>query len=117
MKYIYYAVVIILFINTVRAQFDKMEISGNPVKIENEFASARDANGRICAAIKIISDMDGFKYDANNGVVKVEHKPGQDIVFLSPDERVLDIYKTGYTPLKIILSEVNVHLKSTFVRK
>ncbi len=93
-----------------QAQFDKMEIIGNPVKIENEFVSARDVNGRICAAIKIISDMDGFKYDANNGVVKVEHKPGQDIVFLSPDERVLDIYKTGYSPLKIILSEVNIHL-------
>ena len=56
--------------------------------------------------------MDGFKYQSNNGVIRVDDDPGKDMVYLSPDERVLEIFKSGYQPLKIILSEYGVQLKS-----
>ena len=78
------------------AQTSKMSIEGKPKKSSSEFVSARDDNGRFCAAIKVISDMDGFKYQSNNGVVKVDDMPGRDMVYLSPDERVLEIYHSGY---------------------
>ncbi|MBN2279355.1 MAG: SUMF1/EgtB/PvdO family nonheme iron enzyme [Candidatus Marinimicrobia bacterium] len=68
-------------------------------------------DGNICAAIKVISDMDGFSYDSNNGVVKVSDGPGVDMVYLSAGERKLDILHTGYAPLEIILSEVGIQLK------
>jgi hypothetical protein len=43
-----------------------LRIDGNPQKSATEFVSRRDANGKICAAIQVISDMDGFKYQSNN---------------------------------------------------
>jgi formylglycine-generating enzyme required for sulfatase activity len=90
----------------------KMSIDGKPQKSANEFVSRRDANGKICAAIQVISDMDGFKYQSNNGIVgNVDDQPGRDLVYLSPNERVLEIFKSGYEPLKIILSEYGIQLR------
>ncbi len=94
------------------SSISRMSIVGKPKKSTSEFvgSSIRDVNGRICAMIKVISDMDGFKYDAYNGVVKVDDQPGEDRVYLQPDERVLLIYKSGYEPLKLILSEYGIQL-------
>jgi hypothetical protein len=90
----------------------KMSIDGKPQKSANEFVSRRDVNGMICAAIQVISDIDGFKYQSNNGIVgNVDDQPGRDMVYLSPNERVLEIFKTGYEPLKIILSEYGIQLR------
>jgi uncharacterized protein (TIGR02145 family) len=90
----------------------QLRIDGKPQKSATEFVSRRDANGKICAAIQVISDMDGFKYQSNNGIVgNVDDQPGRDMVYLSPNERVLEIFKTGYEPLKIILSEYGIQLK------
>jgi hypothetical protein len=47
----------------------------------------------------------------------VDDAPGKDMVFVSPDERVVEIYKTGYEPLQIILSEYGIHLKEKTVWK
>jgi uncharacterized protein (TIGR02145 family) len=41
----------------------------------------------------------------------VDDQPGRDMVYLSPNERVLEIFKTGYEPLKIILSEYGIQLR------
>ena len=60
----------------------------------------------------ILSDLDGLKFTSYNGIVKVNHDPGRDFLFLSPDERVVEVYATGFTPLKIILSEVGIKLES-----
>jgi len=40
----------------------------------------------------------------------VDDDPGRDMVFLSPDERVLEIFHSGYEPLKLILSEYGIQL-------
>ena len=92
------------------AQTSKMSIDGKPKKSMSEIVGVRDVNGRFCAAIKVISDMDGFKYQSNNGVVKVDDMPGRDMVYLSPDERVLEIYHTGYEMFRMILSEYGIQL-------
>jgi len=99
------------------SQLSQMKIEGSPEKSQDELVSVRDANGRFCAAIKFISDMDGFLYDSYNGVVKIDNLPGMDIVYLSPDERVVQVLHTGYKPLKIILSEhgVQLHEKELWV--
>ncbi|MFZ1977048.1 MAG: hypothetical protein WAV76_03755, partial [Bacteroidota bacterium] len=66
----------------------------------------RDANGDVCAGLIITTDLDGLKFDSYNGIVKMDaDKPGRYFLFLSPDERVVTIYKTGFEPLKIILSD------------
>ncbi len=93
-------------------QLPQMQIIGKGEKSQNEFVGSNhvDANGRICAMIRVVSDMEGFTYQSYNGVVSIDDQPGQDLVFLSPDERVLEIYHTGYEPLRIILSEYGIHL-------
>jgi hypothetical protein len=91
----------------------KLQIVGNPEKSATEFVvlTIRDANDRICAAIQTVSDMDGFSYKSNNGVVQVDDKPGKDMVYLSPDERVLEIMHSGHEPFKLILSEYGIQLR------
>ena len=95
----------------------QLQIVGKPEKSSTEFvgASIRDINGRICAAVQVISDLDGFTYDAYNDVVKVTAMPGRDMVYLQPDERVLTIFHSGYEPLKIILFEVGIRLEQKAV--
>jgi hypothetical protein len=93
------------------AQLAQLQVLGKPEKLTTEIAAVRDANGRFCAAVKVISDMDGLSYDAYNGVVRVDDQPGQDLVYLTPDERVLEIYRSGYEPLQIILSELGIRLR------
>ncbi|PIS46327.1 MAG: hypothetical protein COT22_00575, partial [Ignavibacteria bacterium CG08_land_8_20_14_0_20_37_9] len=72
--------------------------------------SVRDANGETCAGLIISSDLDGLSYDSYNGIVKTNSKPGEDFLFLSRDERVVTIYKSGYTSLKIILNDYGIKL-------
>jgi len=95
----------------------RLQIVGKPEKSATEFVGAdvKDINGRICAAVQVISDLDGFTYDAYNDVVKVTSMPGRDMVYLQPDERVLTIFHSGYEPLKIILFEVGIRLEQKAV--
>ncbi|MBU4446136.1 PEGA domain-containing protein, partial [bacterium] len=93
------------------AQTSQMRIDGKPAKSPSEIVAVRDAGGNFCSAIKVISDLDGFRYDAYNGVVRVDDNPGMDMVYLSTSERVLEVFHTGYEPLKIILSEQGISLK------
>ncbi len=71
-----------------------------------------DDNGKVCAAVLIESDLDGFYFQANNGIVKLNHLPGRDFIFVSPGERVIEINKSGFLPLKIILREYGIKLES-----
>ncbi len=71
-----------------------------------------DDNGKVCAAVLIESDLDGFYFQANNNIVKHNHLPGRDFLFVSPGERVIEINKSGYLPLKIILREYGIKLES-----
>lgn len=101
---------IILAARPIFAQNPELLIEGEPEQVTDEIVGLRDVNGKFCAAIQVISSLNGFKYDSYNGVVKVDHNPGKDIVYLSPNERVLEIYHSGHKPLKIILYEVGIQL-------
>lgn len=93
----------------------EMSIVANSAKEEpGELVSKeiRDANGVTTAGLIIFSDLKGLTFQSYNGVVKVNSSPGKDFLFLSPDERVVEVYCFGYTPLKIILNEQGVKLKS-----
>ena len=105
---------LIMFIQTAAQQLPQMRVIDTPRLLRNEFVGARhrDVNDRIAAAIKVVSDMEGFSYQSNNGIVEVERAPGVDMVYLQPDERVLEIYKSGYEPLKVILSDYSIRLQS-----
>lgn len=91
----------------------EMRIVGKAKKLDSgEMVARRDQNGNYCAAIQVVSDMDGFSYDSFDGIVgQIDDNPGKDMVYLTFTERVLEIFKTGYKPLKIILSDLGITLK------
>jgi tetratricopeptide (TPR) repeat protein len=72
----------------------------------------KDSNGDVCAGLMIIHDMEGLSYDSYNKIVKINSNPGKDLLLISPSEQVITIYKTSYQPLKLILNEIGIKLKS-----
>jgi hypothetical protein len=92
-------------------QLSQMRVVGKAEFQSGELVTkeVRDANGEVCAGLIIATDLDGLKFDSYNGVVKMNaDKPGTYFLFLSPDERVVTVYKTGFGPLKLILSEYGI---------
>ncbi len=108
-----------IFSIIVAQDLSQLRIVDKPQLVQDGFVSSdiKDANGHICAGIMIVSDLEGFAYESNNGVVKVNRSPGQDIVYVSPDERMVEVYLSGFEPLKIILSEYGVNLESKRIWK
>lgn len=107
-----------IFSFSVLAQ-NEMRVVGNGEFQPSELIdkSIRDANGDVCAGLMIVSDLTGMRYDSYNGIVKVNQNPGKDFLFLSPDERVVEIFCNGFASLKIILSEYGIALKKGEVWK
>jgi PEGA domain len=56
-----------------------MRIEGKPEILPSELIdkNIRDVNGETCAAIKIISNLDGLTFNSNNGIIKSTGKPGE----------------------------------------
>ncbi len=110
--------VVMLFVLTtinLAQQTSKLYVVKNSAKVaEGEFISrsVRDVNGQVCAGLIIKTDLTGLKFQSNNGIVKSKSMPGQYFLYLSPTERAVDVFKFGYVPLKIILSEYDIYLKS-----
>jgi hypothetical protein len=114
MTKVFYLLLIFLMIGFHGSTQDlrEMRLVGEAQKSDSEIVTRRDNNGNLTAGIMVISDMDGFGYDAFNGVIgNVDDRPGMDIVYLQTTERVLEIYKTGYRPLKIILADEGIRLR------
>ena len=94
-----------------QAPLAELRVVGRPEKAAFSIATVQDVNGRLCAAVQVVSYMNGFSYQSNNGVVRVDDNPGEDMVYLSPDERALKIMHSTYAPLQIILSEYGIQLR------
>ena len=115
MRAIFTPFICLLISNSLFAQVpSQLHIVGSGEELSGELVdkSIKDANGQVCAGLAIISDIGGLTYDSNNGIQKLTHTPGKDLLFLSSDERVVTIQKSGYLPLRIILNEYGVHLKT-----
>jgi len=112
-KIVLFLLMISLFPLTYGQETKEMKIVGKPKKLDTgEMVARRDGNGNYCAAIQVISGMDGFSYDSYDGIVgQIDDNPGKDMVYLTSTERVLEVFKSGYKPLKIILSEYGISLK------
>lgn len=96
-------------------QQSEIKIIGEPKPEPSELVSReiRDANGDVCAGLIIYySDLPRPAYQSNNGIVKVNPVPGKDFLFLSPDERQVEIYAVGFLPLKIFLGSLGIKLQS-----
>ncbi|MCF8267268.1 MAG: PEGA domain-containing protein [Ignavibacteriales bacterium] len=106
---------ILLFTSILNAQeISKLSVAGKP-----EFApdillnrDIKDANYEVCAGLMILTDLTGLQFDSYNGIVKLlSDKPGQYLLFLSESERVVEVFKEGYKPLKMYLPDLGIKLQ------
>lgn len=94
-------------------ELSTMIIKGKAEFLKNEFVgqSIRDKNREVCAAIIIETDLTDFGFDAYNGLVKTDEKHGRYVLYISPNERQIEIFHSGFIPLKIFLSEHGIDLQ------
>ncbi|MFH0735019.1 MAG: SUMF1/EgtB/PvdO family nonheme iron enzyme [bacterium] len=105
--------IIFISVNVLYAQNEMRVVGKGEIQLSELIdKSARDANGDVCAGLMIVTDLTGLTYNSYNGVVKINSNPGKDLLFLSPEERVVEIYCSGYVSLKIILNDFGIRLKS-----
>ena len=95
-------------------ELTQLHIAGKAELLAGEIIANenRDVNGEVCAGVAIVSDLTGLTFKSWNGIVKMNQDPGRSLLFLSPTERVVEVYCTGYEPLKIMLNDIGVKLKS-----
>lgn len=111
-------ILLLLADSTLSQSLHTLELVDEPEFLSDEIISKsdenRDVNGRLAAGILIVSELTGLKYDSNNGMVKnfIKRGPGEDLLYLSPDERTITVYCSGYQPLKLFLYEIGIKLKS-----
>jgi len=108
---IVYIIFSLALTSPLHAEISQLHIEGAPQRLTEDIIAERDNDGNICAAIQVTSELEGFSYESNNGVVYVDDRPGQDMVYLQAGERVLEIYHTGFEKLMIVLSEVGIRLQ------
>jgi hypothetical protein len=100
-----------LFLFLFVAQFamaDSLDVSGYK-QIPNDISATRypryDANDKMCALIKVISDIDQLGFESNIGIVgKVEKKTGEYWIYVSPGERKLSIWGPNLLKYNLNLS-------------
>ncbi len=71
----------------------------------------RDVNGNLTAGIKVISDLSGLQFKSNNGIHKILEFSDSQLLFVSTIERVVTVYKEGFPPLNIVLSDHGIELE------
>lgn len=72
----------------------------------------RDSNGNLTAGFRVKTDLTGLQFRSNNGILKAQQLPGATLLYLSENERVVTVYKEGYPPFQIILSDEGIDLES-----
>jgi formylglycine-generating enzyme required for sulfatase activity len=106
-------ILLIMSLTAFAQETKELKIIGKAKKLETgEMVARRDGNGNYCAAIQLVSNLEGFTYDSFDGIVgNIDDKPGMDMVYLTSTERVLQIFKSGFKPMKIFLSDYGIVLK------
>ncbi len=65
-----------------------------------------DADGRQCAIIKVKTGLKGIEFEANSGITgDIEYKSDEYWLYVSPDEKLLDISRGGFENLAFVLEE------------
>jgi len=70
----------------------------------------KDANNRLVGALIIETDISGLNFEAD--AVRLDQKPGQYILFVSPGQKKVRVLSSNHVPLDIILSEYGIRIKS-----
>lgn len=108
-------ILFILILSSIHSQqMNELFVTGEPTFLPNEIVGNEriDANGNRCAGLIISTDLAGLTFDSNNGIVDVKYSPGKYFLYLSPEERVVEVFKEGFKSLRILLSDLSIKLGS-----
>lgn len=92
----------------------RMRVVGQANKLGGEIIADRDdnrdINGNLTAGLRIVSDLTGLTFRSNNGIHKVQQLPGYNLLYLSTNERVVQIFKDGFPPFQLVLNDEGINL-------
>ena len=109
-------IIIILYLLTLSIygqEMNELRVVGRGEKQDGELIDrdVKDANGDVAAGLIIETDLDGLVYSPSLGLVKMNHLPSRDFLFLQHKEREIKILLTGYAPLQVILKDFGIKLE------
>ncbi|MBU1680096.1 MAG: hypothetical protein KKD86_14815 [Bacteroidetes bacterium] len=96
--YLAFSFLIFPFSLSLSQQLSEMRIIGSGEFLPSELIASekKDVNGEKCAGLIIISDLSGLSFDSYNGIVDLNIKPGKYFLFLSPSERVVEVFSSEH---------------------
>jgi hypothetical protein len=105
-----FIIVLILLCNTLFAQTGQLNLKVEARKIKYVSIDVQDAQGNYCSALRIISDIQGLQYDSYLGIVQIDDLENEDIVFVLPQEKAIELYHRDYEPYKINFTDYGIQL-------
>ncbi len=83
-KAVFFFFLCLISLHVFAQEMNQMRVVGKGEYLPSEVLNrnTRDANGEVCAGLLIISDIDGLSFTAYNEVVKVNHDPGRDLLYI-----------------------------------
>ncbi len=115
MKNIFIVVLLLLFsLSLFSQEISQMRVIGNATYLtdKNIDKNVVDKKGNKCAVLLIQTDLTGLSYNSKNRIVKIVPDIKSTLLYLTSDETVVQIYKQGFLPLEINLSEYGIKLES-----
>ncbi|MCB0263930.1 MAG: hypothetical protein KDH98_12305 [Calditrichaeota bacterium] len=103
-------VICFLLTGSLLAQLPKLQVEGSLQKSSLTIEEVHDNSQYICAAIEVYSKIPYLNFDAREGVIQVNNMKGGYLVYLSPNEQVLEIFHSDFEPLKIVFSDMGIRL-------
>lgn len=99
---------------TLAQTIPEMQVVSKAEYLPNELVNNRikDAKGNTCSKLVIETDLEGLSFNSPKKIVKINTSPGEIKLFLSPEEKTVEVYKTNYMPLIIDLNNHGVKLES-----
>ncbi|MDY0392973.1 MAG: PEGA domain-containing protein [Candidatus Bipolaricaulis sp.] len=86
-------------------EFDVREFAADLADLSGIRSEKQTVNGEPYAIVKIVTNIRGMNFDANQGNPEVEHKNDGYWLYVAPRERNIKLMASGYMPLDVPMPE------------
>lgn len=90
---------------TYSQEFDVREFRADPTDLAAIRYPKRSVNDEPCAIVKVITNIQGMKFDSNLGIVDIVHQEEGYWLYIPPRERRIRIMAEGFLPLDVAMPE------------
>ena len=97
----------IFSISVYSAEFEVVSFTKDASDLSARKFPRKDINDEDCALIKVRCDIKGLQFDSNMGIAgNIESKDGEYWVYVSPYERIIEVFRDGFTKLTFVSEEI-----------